>query len=375
MSPSVNRFPNLNSPYNLPNSISGTFTSAYEKPASCCTRNNVSTPSSLPMNNPLPSNPQNSTQEENGACCPRKQPTDVRQAPTSCCSKGKGSKTEQHNDGHANIKEEENDGTHGGVSMTSYFAYPQSFSAAGPPAHLGPSNNVPQQFTGLEFQGGHISSSASAPVSGYSSPAIHPQYAGLNQTTTGQCLPNTPGLYPQDYVTIPEDANHNCGCGPLCQCLGCASHPFNETTRQHIQEMGYLMTSRNDDLSAESPGDSTNSPRIEHQYPNGNQGYSNLSINDVASLEQGYDNPYEHFANIPGTTPLATPLQTSHNQNQGQIMMMQPNAYVTVEYPVGLLDPCTNMTGTCQCGANCACIGCLTHHGHNGVPLEPSPPP
>lgn len=57
--------------------------------------------------------------------------------------------------------------------------------------------------------------------------------------------------------------------------------------------------------------------------------------------------------------------------------LMQPAAYYTLEYPVGMpeLSPCNNIMGTCQCGVNCSCTGCLTHHGHNGISLEPSPPP
>lgn len=374
MPTAVNFHQNLDSPYNPPSSMSGTLTSVYQKPTSCCSSKLVSTPHSVPTNNPLPTDLQSSTQ--NRACCSSKPSADGNpQPPTSCCSKSNGSKAELQSGDHANIKEEENDHTQGGLPFTSRFTHRGSFPATGPPAYLGPSNNVPQQPTGLDFLGRQNLSSVSAPVTSYSSPAIHPQYEGLNQTPPAQYFPNTPDPYSQDYMTIPGDVSHNCGCGPGCQCLGCASHPFNETTRQHIQEMGYLMASRDDDQSTESPRDNANSPHNKQQYPNSSLGYSNFPINDVASHGPGYSSPYEHFANVPGTIPLATPLQTSNNQDQGHMMMMQPNAYVTVEYPVGLLDPCTNMTGTCQCGVNCACVGCLTHHGHNGVPLEPSPPP
>ena len=65
--------------------------------------------------------------------------------------------------------------------------------------------------------------------------------------------------------------------------------------------------------------------------------------------------------------------QTDYDPGFGQATM-QPAAYYTVEYPVGFLDPCTNLTGTCQCN-DCTWIGCLTHDGHNGVALEPPPPP
>jgi len=65
--------------------------------------------------------------------------------------------------------------------------------------------------------------------------------------------------------------------------------------------------------------------------------------------------------------------EADYDPSYGEVTM-QPAAYYTVEYPVGFLDPCTNLTGTCQCN-DCTCIGCLTHDGHNGVALEPPRPP
>jgi hypothetical protein len=139
--------------------------------------------------------------------------------------------------------------------------------------------------------------------------------------------------------------------------------------------MGYLMTIRGDDPSVPTPKEG-NSPSSDHHYPS-DPGYAHYYPNtDHAPNNQEFAHHHHHFEHtmlLPNPdSVVGQPVVPT--QNPGEVMM-QPNAYLTVEYPVNLLDPCTNMTGTCQCGLNCACVGCLTHHGHNGVALEPSPPP
>jgi hypothetical protein len=32
-----------------------------------------------------------------------------------------------------------------------------------------------------------------------------------------------------------DNRNHNCVCGPQCQCVGCLTHPFNHATQQYVQ--------------------------------------------------------------------------------------------------------------------------------------------
>lgn len=46
---------------------------------------------------------------------------------------------------------------------------------------------------------------------------------------------------------------------------------------------------------------------------------------------------------------------------------LSPSSYFWQEL---VLPGCNDATGTCQCGDGCECVGCLTHGGHNGVPLE-----
>lgn len=358
----------LDSRHNLPGSTPTPLTSGHQKATSCCSGKSASGSPSTQEPNSLGTASHDSTQKQ--GCCSKKSVADkLPQPSTSCCNKSSGGGKDQHGNGPADIKKEESDTFQDGSHAAGSYTPQRSFSSAQIPTNM---ETLDTGRVGLGINTG-LFSTVSAPVTGYSSPNIHPQYNSLDQISVAQNFPSAVDFNSQDILGLQGEPNHNCGCGPGCQCLGCASHPFNKTTRQHIQEMGYLMASRDDDQSIESPRDNENPPYHEQQYPNNTGDYSNFQVNGALPLFQGYSNPYEHFANIPGTTLTSAPA-TYNSQAQGQ-MMMQPNAYVTVEYPVGLLDPCTNMTGTCQCGISCACVGCLTHHGHNGVTLEPSPPP
>ncbi|PWY94821.1 hypothetical protein BO94DRAFT_621274 [Aspergillus sclerotioniger CBS 115572] len=167
------------------------------------------------------------------------------------------------------------------------------------------------------------------------------------------------------------EAAHDCSCGDGCQCLGCASHPFNNTTRQHVQEMGLLVSLNDDEQNLERLNTRRGSPL---------QG----QLSDFSSLQY----PYSNFGHLigDGAQPIAMHSYAQQSTNSGHVnsgysspppeylgqQLMEPSEYYTLEYPVGLPSACADTTGSCQCGNDCTCVGCLTHSGHNGVALEPT---
>jgi hypothetical protein len=170
--------------------------------------------------------------------------------------------------------------------------------------------------------------------------------------------------HPGHPLNIPStyggDSSHECSCGEDCQCLGCASHPFNSTTRQHVQEMGYMMSINEDDENSDStnPFMKPMSPPLyaTHTLPNTRPPYqATQSFIDNTAATSNFDSVLSPDASFTA---------------EG---LMQPSEYYTLTYPVGLPNLCSNVTGTCQCGSDCSCIGCLTHSGHNGVALEHAP--
>ncbi|KAK2751555.1 hypothetical protein FQN55_000276 [Onygenales sp. PD_40] len=315
-----------------------------------------------------------------GGCCGKKQQPEPPSQPVKSCCSGKSSKREEHGDKPEQLKEEETTVSQLPFSQTpanSVPAYPptwsqRSFSTpelAGQ-AHTNYNSTLSYMPNGTASPDLRLNHGTSAPVTGYSSPDIPYAYHSIGHTLPQIPPANTSGLPFLSNPMLSEPSAHNCDCGDGCQCLGCASHPFNDTTRQHIQEMGYLMAFRDDDQTTETG----NTPPFSGPTVPAGFDYHTLPPNNLPV--QPSNQPYYRGT---GQQPALDYTGSSeapavYDPNYGQ-MLMHDAAYYEVEYPVGLLDPCTNLTGTCQCGVNCACVGCLTHSGHDGVALEVSPPP
>lgn len=173
-----------------------------------------------------------------------------------------------------------------------------------------------------------------------------------------------PGYTP---TTVESDPCHDCKCGEDCQCLGCAAHPFNNTTRQHVQEMGVLMAFDGDDLTPEAIANAYQSAPfhagtattplnyfMQHGSPVGNN-----------AVDQNVFDPYS-TSNSVIPSGYSSSLRPARSLDQ---QLMHPSEYYTLEYPVGIPGACSDVTGSCQCGNDCSCVGCLTHSGHNGMSL------
>ncbi|KAK1146486.1 hypothetical protein N8T08_002915 [Aspergillus melleus] len=177
----------------------------------------------------------------------------------------------------------------------------------------------------------------------------------FNPSVLPSSLPHEPqSVHHPAPSSLDNKTDHDCSCGEGCQCLGCASHPFNNTTRQHVQEMGLLVA-----LDGEQTLEGFNgfqSPSIHANYPSvppmnyslpefnhtlvngtphmGMQPYGQVETSSN-QLSNGYSSPPAEY----------TPGQT----------LMEPSEYYTLEYPVGLPSGCSDVTGSC--------------HGHDGFSL------
>jgi hypothetical protein len=97
-----------------------------------------------------------------------------------------------------------------------------------------------------------------------------------------------------------------------------------------------------------------------------NFGFMQQNPSVGSTAQQNSFDPYSG-PNPAMSSGYSSPLRASHQLNQ---QLMHPSEYYTLEYPVGIPSACSDVTGSCQCGNDCSCVGCLTHSGHNGVPLE-----
>lgn len=160
---------------------------------------------------------------------------------------------------------------------------------------------------------------------------------------------------------------HNCNCGDTCDCLGCAAHPFNATTRNHVQSLGDLL----------AHGDNEQQPGSRPQSPCGSSFAQSTAIHSMAPginprLIENVPSPpvSSHYRST--VLPLTDNEVTASTEpyDEAHIPLFSSSSYYTMEFPMEALGDCTDVSGSCQCGDDCACIGCLTHTGHNGIPLD-----
>lgn len=201
----------------------------------------------------------------------------------------------------------------------------------------------------------------SPPSMAYSNPM---NGLGITQPSMGPYMLNN--LEPSYNAPPGGDSCHDCRCGEDCQCLGCAAHPFNTTTRKHVQEMGAIITSNGDDKNPDVINPYQASP-----YQGGTPSTPfPYFMQNTSSMDHGFQPiPFDSYSDPNSTLPsgYSSPLSANHHLNQ---QLMHPSEYYTLEYPVGLPSACSDMTGSCQCGSDCSCVGCLTHSGHNGLSLD-----
>ncbi|KAI0408431.1 hypothetical protein F4802DRAFT_412627 [Xylaria palmicola] len=111
-------------------------------------------------------------------------------------------------------------------------------------------------------------------------------------------------------------AAHQCGCGEGCQCLGCATHPFNTAMQE------YVLSAMQDEQS------------ISPSLSNGDNGGAGNAANEASPVV------------LP--SPLADASPSSETTPAGM------NDYLFVSY-------CPGSPQSCPCGDECACVGCMIH--------------
>ncbi|KAI8950324.1 hypothetical protein F4801DRAFT_348341 [Xylaria longipes] len=162
------------------------------------------------------------------------------------------------------------------------------------------------------------------------------QYSQWQQmmTSQSQSIPpqnayTTPHSRMETTAAMPDSyAAHQCGCGEGCQCLGCATHPFNSAMQE------YVLSAMQDEHS------------ISPSLSNGdNNGVSNATNEVSPSI-------------LP--SPIAEPSPISETESTGM------NDYLFVAY-------CPGSPQSCPCGDECACVGCMIHC--QPAPRTPVTPP
>lgn len=308
---------------------------------SCCSGEAASKPILPPLEQP----------PQKGSCCGKQKPGLEQHAASN-------SKPEENGNNHHSTA---NESTANGLS---YRSFPAPTVSNWQDFHTPGHGNLVQPFPVHQPQ-------TQAPVyfaPPYATTSSYPyQSMAHGLGFTPMTMPAFPSSQPQSisYTSPTAECNseHVCHCGDGCQCLGCASHPFNHTTRQHVQEMGLIVGLNGEDKNQHSPYSTNAAPTpLDYSVTAMNRNLDNGVQANAINQYSGQAHT-RHMDN--GYSP-----HLGYAQNQE---LMEPSQYYTLEYPVGLPSSCSDVTGSCQCGNDCSCVGCLMHSGHNGFTLEPVP--
>ncbi|CAG9943757.1 unnamed protein product [Clonostachys rosea f. rosea IK726] len=153
--------------------------------------------------------------------------------------------------------------------------------------------------------------------------------------------PTAPPTHGQVFEAKAGGTSHHCSCGQECQCVGCATHPYNEATKDYVRS---AMLDQQD--APVENGDLTNGHTSE-------QGASATHTPPGGSAISMAQLPPDGNITAP-QTPSDAPSGLSEEQT------LSASDFFFVTYPFG--EPCDGESASCPCGDDCQCIGCVIHN-------------
>ena len=159
-------------------------------------------------------------------------------------------------------------------------------------------------------------------------------------------------------------ADPKCSCGPGCQCVYCSIHPYNEPTRERVRELASIIATDSDSGPESRPQsqygeqfmDLSGMYPVMQQSLHSQNGVLAASPNVQETLSQPTTQS-DMFLGSMNKLPTS-PIASTSNEDSD-------NSFQRMEFSVRPW--CHNESGTCMCGDDCDCLGCVTHSGHNGV--------
>lgn len=159
---------------------------------------------------------------------------------------------------------------------------------------------------------------------------------------------------------------HTCTCGPSCMCVFCVAHPYNAPTRDRVQTLAHLL-----------PNDSEWGPRSPLQPSYGQPPHNFIDSSALVSPSgcvhssqnsQQSGLPLPSVFSRPNVSAESYEGVSSASVSNTSYTAVPSSNYLTMQYEYDPfeLGGCTDASGTCRCGDDCACVGCLTHSGHDG---------
>lgn len=134
--------------------------------------------------------------------------------------------------------------------------------------------------------------------------------------------------------------SHQCTCGDGCQCVGCAAHPYNDATQNYVRSAWTsMMNDSRPQTSSRTSVNGTDAPDVNGQ----------IAVGSVSPV------------------PPQTPSDATSGLAEEQTL--SASDFFFVSYPFA--DGCEGDMGSCPCGDDCQCIGCVIHGNAPAVGTTP----
>ncbi|KAI9729418.1 MAG: hypothetical protein M1818_008525 [Claussenomyces sp. TS43310] len=174
------------------------------------------------------------------------------------------------------------------------------------------------------------------------------QSSQSNAYNHSQDVSNNPvGVAHYASATEPETF-HSCSCGPHCNCVGCAAHPYNEATREYIRS--YVETDYEHDRAYD-----TQFTRHRNDYqPMDNLVTMRPESNPITKANTGMASTDDGLLPSP-------PSGTQSHAGSYEEQSLSAEDYFFVNYPFSDAN-CDGDTASCPCGPDCSCFGCIIHN-------------
>ena len=159
-------------------------------------------------------------------------------------------------------------------------------------------------------------------------------------------------------------ADPKCSCGPGCQCVYCSIHPYNEPTRERVRELASIIATDSDSGPESRPQSQYGEQFMDlsGMYPVMQQGLHSqngvlVASSDVQETLSQPTSQSDVFLGSMNKLPTSPIVSTSNEESDNSFQRMEFSGRSW----------CHNESGTCMCGDDCDCLGCVTHSGHNGI--------
>ena len=167
--------------------------------------------------------------------------------------------------------------------------------------------------------------------------------------------------------------NYDCRCGPGCQCVGCAAHPYNQATMEYVYS-GWISQWDEHNYFGEvgdtSPSNELHPPLTLSTTESAVPAYQHHHDNHHPQLHNQNHNHHHHHPH-PTSADAVSPASDEAGGNMDeQTYPIQDFIFVNYSFPGG--GACGGLEASCPCGDDCQCLGCAIHGNNGGLDFGPA---